>query len=138
MAKYSMDMSKESERLTMKLDEGWYPFEVISMKEEKSKSGNMMFEITIVLSNDPTTGCTVFAVAEEGKRWFLKQLLSACGVSPKENGVYDFDTDEIVGKTVNGYVTNQTETWINRNGEEQTTMKSKVVKFQKLNYGEAI
>ena len=101
------------------------------MEEKKSKSGNMMFEITVALDTDPSVGCICYAVAEEGKRWFLKQLLQACDIQKDENGLYNFDTDYLIGKIVSGKVRNETETFINRDRQEETKTKAKIVAFKK-------
>ena len=130
MGKYKFDMSHESERLDMQLEDGVYRFEIVSMEEKVSKSGNDMFEVQLALDSDPSQGCKVYLVDQEGKRWFLKQLLKACGVTENEEGLYEFDTDELIGKLVQGRVANQKEEWIDREGNPQTTNRCKVVEFK--------
>lgn len=134
MGRFSMNMSNESDRLEMELKDGWYNFEIVSMDEKTSKSGNNMFEIQLALSSDPSQGCKVYAIAEEGKRWFLKSLLQACGYAPDEEGLYDFDTDDMIGKNVAGKVVNQKEIWIDRDGRDRETTKAKIVNFNKMGF----
>ena len=72
----------------------------------------------------------VYCIATEGKRWMLKSLLTALGVAAGQDGVYDWDADEVIGKVVLGKVKNEDEEWIDREGEKRTTQKSKIVEFK--------
>ena len=130
MGKHSMDMSQESEKLNLSLEDGWYQFEVVNAVEQKSKKGNQMFVITLAKADNPQQGTEVYCIAEQGKRWFLKQLLRACNCPASEDGVYDWSEEDIIGQTVNGRVQNVDEEWIDRNGQTRTTRKSKVVEFK--------
>jgi len=129
--KYLMDMSKESERMNLFIDPGWYDFEIVKVIEQTSKSGNNMFKVTVALMNDPTMGTDVYLVAEQGKRWFLKQLLKACDCPANEDGVYEWDEEDIIGRTVSGKIENSIEEWIDRAGNPQATERSKIVSFRK-------
>jgi hypothetical protein len=131
MGKYKHDMSREKEPNKV-LDPGWYDWEIVKVEEKTSKSGNQMFVVSIALSADPQTGMDVYCVAEEGKRWFLKQLLKASEVPILEDGSFDWSEEDLEGKNIQGRVENNQETWIDRQGAERTTTKSKVVEFRKM------
>lgn len=133
MSRHSMDMSQEQEGNSQEVfEEGWYDFEIVSMEEMTSKQGNPMFKISLVLANNPTKGIIVYAISTQGKRWFLKQLLNACACEAGQDGVYDFDTEDIVGQTVCGRIENNQENWTDRTGKERTSTKSKVVEFDRM------
>jgi hypothetical protein len=130
--RYSMDMSQESERNNFSLDEGWHRFEVAKVENKISKAGNEMFVVNIALDTDASIGTEVYMIAEQGKRWFLKQLLKACDCPASEDGVYDWSEEDILGKIVEGRVENVKEEWIDRKGNPKVTEKSKVVEFRKI------
>lgn len=131
MGKYKHDMRSEREPNKV-LNPGWYDWEVVRIEEQTSKQGNQMFKISLALADDPTTGQDVYAIAEAGKRWFLKQLLSACDCPAGEDGIYDWSEEDIEGRTVSGRIENQEETWIDRAGNERTTTRSRIMQFRKL------
>jgi hypothetical protein len=131
MGKYQYDMSGEKEPNKL-FDEGWHELEVVSLEEQTSKQGNTMFKIEFVKADDPSAGLTAYAVAEKGKRWFLKALLKACGLEAGEDGTYDWDIEDVEGKTVSARIENVNEAWIDRNGESRTTPKSKIAEFKKI------
>lgn len=131
MGKYNHDMSGEKEPNKV-LDPGWYDWEIVRVEEQTSKSGNLMFKVSVALAADPQTGMDVYCVAEEGKRWFLKQLLKACDCPQDENGHYDWSEEDIESRTIQGRVENNQETWIDRNNAERTTTKSKIVEFRRI------
>ena len=131
MGKYQMDMSQESEPNKV-FDEGWHDWEIVTLEEQTSKGGNQMFKINLALAEKPSEGLPVYAVAEPKKRWFLKQLLKACDCPASEDGIYDWSPEDIEGKTVQGRVENTKEKWIDREGNERETLKSKIVEFRKL------
>ncbi len=95
-----------------------------------------MFKVHLVLAKDASKGIIVYAISTEGKRWFLKQLLNSCGCEAGQDGIYDFDTDEIIGHTVSGRIENSQEKWTDKTGKERTTPKSKVVEFAKMGVDE--
>ena len=130
--KYSMDMSEESEKNNFSLEDGWYKFEIAKVEEKLSKAGNQMFVVGIALDANAGIGTEVYMIAEQGKRWFLKQLLKACDCPASEDGVYEWEEEDILGKIVEGRVENVDEEWIDRNNRLRTTKKSKVVEFRKI------
>lgn len=122
---YEHDMSKESERVPL-LSEGWHKFEIVECTAETSKaSGNDMFKIKIA-ELEHYQEVTIYAIAVEGKRWFLKQILVACGVKPDDKGIFRWDEGDLIGKVVSGEVTHFDDKWINREGKEVITKKQKI------------
>jgi len=137
MSRHTFDMSNEQEAGAQEVfNEGWHDFEIVTMDEMTSKQGNPMFKIHLVLAEDASKGIIVYAISTEGKRWFLKQLLNACACEAGQDGIYDFDTNEIVGHTVSGRIENSQENWKDRTGKERTSTKSKVVEFAKMGVDE--
>lgn len=127
---YKMDMRGEKEKKNP-LPEGWRDFEIISCEEAVSKQGNDMFKFIFA---DLETGQEeeIYAIATQGKRWFLKQILSACGVEAGQDGIYEWDIPEVLNKTIQGLVKHIEEEWINREGESIVTKKGKIVEVKKL------
>jgi len=122
MGKYSMPMNDEKKpRIKQLIPEGWHKFKIVGVEERTSKAGNMMFVIT-ARHIDSGYDDTWFAVAEAGKRWFLKSILAACGCKASADGVYDWDPSDITGKNVLGLSVHEDNDYINRDGE---TVKSK-------------
>jgi len=126
---YKMDMSNESERHELELPDGWRQFTIIECREEQSKAGNDMFIFAFQDSETKQIG-DVYAIATEGKRWFLKSILKACGVKASADGVYDWNIEEVLEKEVMGKVVNSEDTFINREGDKVTKMKSKVTEIK--------
>ncbi len=111
------------------LPEGWRELKVVDIQETVSKAGNEMF---IVSLSDKETEAVIdiYCIATERKRWMLKSLLTASGVAAGQDGVYDWDADEVIGKVVLGKVKNEDEEWIDREGEKRTTPKSQIMEFK--------
>lgn len=125
---YKMDMSGEKEKGKL-LPEGWREFEILECSEETSKAGNEMFKFKIIdieLQQEEE----IYAIATQGKRWFLKQILTACGVEAGQDGVYEWDIPDVLTKTIMGKVEHQQETWIDREGKSRTTPKHKIVEVK--------
>lgn len=133
MGKYQHDMTGE-DKVAFEMEDGWHNFEIVSLEEKQSKAGNQMFVAKVVSQEDVGIGCDVYLVAEKGKRWFLKQLLKACDCPAGEDGVYDWDIEEIENKIVQGRVEHQQEDdWINRKGETQKgALRARIVEFKKV------
>ena len=111
------------------LPEGWREFTVSSIQESTSKAGNEMFIVSL-LDKETEAVIDVYCIATEGKRWMLKSLLTAMGVAAGQDGVYDWDVDEVIGKAVSGKVKNEDEEWIDREGEKRVTAKSRIEEFK--------
>jgi len=123
-------MSREKAPKRKKLlPEGWRTFTILDCKEAKSKSGNDMFIFSI---KDCLTGYEedIYAIATQGKRWFLKTILDAVGCSASQDGVYDWDTDEVMNKEFSGLVEHEPNKYINREGETVETTQHKIVEVK--------
>jgi len=131
MGKYNHDMSGEKDPNRV-FEIGWYDWEIVKVEQQTSKQGNEMFKVSLALAADPQSGLDIYAVAEQGKRWFLKQLLKACDCPVDEAGNFDWSEEDVEGKTVQGRIENNQETWIDRDGKERTNTKSKIVEFRRL------
>jgi hypothetical protein len=127
MAKYSDDM-KDEKKPSKLLPAGDRVVRIAAMVEKISKAGNKMFVATL-FDEQTKNEMDVFLVAEKGKRWFLKMLLSAVGIEPNDDGVFEWDTDDVVGKSVVARVEHFTEPWVNREGNEVQINKAKVTEF---------
>jgi len=131
MGKYKHDMSQE------KAPEGSFPegrndCMIVNCEEQTSKAGNPMFMITLALLADISVTTNVYAIATIKKRWFLKNLLDVCGINAAQDGVYDWDITDILGKEIVALVKNENENWIDREGNNRTTQKGKVYGFDKI------
>ena len=114
---YTMNMTNEKAPKRKKLlPEGWRKFTIINCVPSKSKSGNDMFIFTI---RDRETAYEedIYAIATEGKRWFLKNLLTAVGCAAGQDGVYAWDIPEVLNKDFLGLVEHEPNEYINREGE---------------------
>jgi hypothetical protein len=108
MGKYQMDMRGEK-NTAKQMKAGWNKCTVTDCKEAISKAGNQMFVIDLTLNDDPSVVSTVYAVATPKKRWFLKNLLSACHVPAAADGMYDWSESDVIGKHVEAFVEIQDE-----------------------------
>lgn len=124
-----MDMSKEREFGVM-LPEGWREFEILDCREDTSKGGNDMYVFTVRDVETSQIPDDVYAIATQGKRWFLKQILNACGCQAGKDGVYDFETVNLVGISVMGKVDHVDNEFINREGETVKNKKMKIVQVK--------
>lgn len=127
---YAMDMKEEKKPNRQNtFPDGWHTWKIVSITQQKSKAGNEMFLATL---EEHGTGLdlAVYLVAEKGKRWMLKSLLASAGVHPDAEGVFNWDESDIIGKLVSGLIKNEPETWIDREGKEKTTMKSRIIEFK--------
>ena len=123
------DMSKEKMRSEFELPEGWREFVISDCKEDMSKAGNVMFVFTLIDKETEQSG-DIYAIATPQKRWFLKQMLTACGIAAGADGVYDWEIVDTLNKPIMGKIVNAPETFINRNGEEITKTKSRVTEIR--------
>jgi len=124
---YSDDMSQEKKPSSI-LPEGQRVVRITEMIETTSKAGNRMFQ-TVLEDVKTLSSMTVFLVAEPKKRWMLKSLLTACNVPAGADGVYSWDVEDVIGKSVIANVEHYTEPWINREGKEVMLNKAKVTEF---------
>ena len=127
MGDYKHDM-KDEKRPAQLLPEGARLVRVTEMIFGKSKKDLDMFTTTI---EDVKThkSMVCWLVAEPKKRWMLKSLLTACEIPAGQDGVYDWDVKDVIGKSVIAMIEHKEEPWINREGEEVKTMKANVTEF---------
>ena len=120
MTKWPVSMQGEQEKPPL-LPEGWTRFQIVSVKlvtEEESKSGNAYFlwDMETDGGNIPMRTTLI-----KGKRWLLKQILSACGIEAKDNDPeekYLFGPEDVEGKYVMGQVVNKEQKpYTNKRGE---------------------
>jgi len=128
MGTYKMDMSEESDRKVL-LDEGWREFKIVACEEKTSKAGNLMFVIKLK-DVETSQDEDVYAIATQGKRWFLKSILGACGVAAAEDGVYDWSISDIENKIISGRVQHIEEEYTNRESKIVTSKKAKIVEIK--------
>lgn len=130
---YDMDMNGE-DKVTFEMPDGWHTFEVVKLEEKTSKQGNQMFMAKVVSAQDYGIGTDVYLVAEKGKRWFLKQLLAACGCESDGEGHFLWDLPDVEGKTIQGRVEHQQESeWTDRKGAVQPgKLKARIVELKAL------
>lgn len=129
---YSHDMSGETEKKQL-LPAGWREFRINDCAPKVSQAGNEMFEI-VLWDKEMEQDETVYAIAEQGRRWFLKQILGACDVPASKDGVYEWDISDILGKSVMGKVKHvKGDDWINREGKTvEGIPKAKIVQIAKV------
>ena len=136
MVKRTDDMSQEKRpNIKRVLPEGWLKMKIESCEPSISKSGNQMMIIELI---EAKTGSVekIYLVAEQGKRWQLKKLLIACGIEAGKDGVYDWDTQDIIGKEIQALNEPEDNTWINRDGHEITTKQNRFIDFEVLAWDE--
>ena len=126
------DMSGETRPNIKKvLPEGWLSVEIESCEPSVSKAGNQM--MIVELKEKETSYIEkIYLVAEQGKRWQLKKLLIACGIEAGKDGIYDWNTEDIVGKQIRALNEPEDNTWINRSGDEITTKQNRFTDFDAL------
>lgn len=126
---YSMSMENEKRPNVKKLlEEGWRKFRINTVEPKISKSGNEMFVINI--TDDKTSYSEdIYLISKEGKRWLLKELLSACGITKDEQGIYNWKESDLIGKEIFGLVEHEPQEYINRNGETVKTIQHRINKF---------
>ena len=130
------DMSQEKKPNIRKLlPEGLLSMIIESCEPSVSKAGNQMM---IVELKEKETGYveTIYLVAEQGKRWMLKKLLTACGIEAGKDGIYDWNTEDIIGKTIGALNEPEDNTYINREGVEVKTKRNRFTDFEAVAWDE--
>jgi hypothetical protein len=125
----SLDNEKKPSRRQL-LDQGWRAFVFESGEDKPSKAGNQMF---IMQTKDVATGYVepVFLVRTEGKRWLLKAALESVGIKRSEDGKYNYELSDLLGKELLGEVIHEPDEYINRNGDTVKTTRHKIVDFKR-------
>jgi len=128
---YEMNMRNEN-RDKFELPDGWYAFEIAKIEEYPSKKCQLMFKAKMILADNAGVGTDVYFVGDEGKRWFLKELLASCSCPAAEDGVYNWDFSDVEGHTVWGRVEHrQGDDWYDRDGKKQPgRMKAQISEFK--------
>jgi len=101
---------------------------------EKSSTGNPYFYWTLESENEGTE-IKVSTTLIKGKRWLLKQLLSACGIEADENDPeekYKFNEEDVIEKRVVGYIEHANNEFIGRDGNKVSYPKAEVKRFKKV------
>lgn len=127
MGDYKDDMSGEKKPVVL-LPEGLRAVRITEMIKGLSKAGNNQF-VTTIEDTKTRESMQVWLVAEPKKRWLLKSLLVAVKASAGEDGVYDWSTTDVIGKTVIANVKHYKEDWINKEGNTVKLDKCKVSEF---------
>lgn len=132
----SMDMGNEQKpKRKVLFKEGWRRFLIVGCSDEvKSKSGNKQYIVSI---KDTEAGQedSLYAVSEPKKRWMLKEILNACNIK-NENGIYQFEpplSENLIGKTIMGFVEHEPNEFINRKGETIKTIQHKIFDIKSEN-----
>lgn len=130
---YVMDMSGEKKSIRNDvLAEGCgKSLRIISCEESISKNGNEQFVFEF---QEVSTGKvkTIYAISTQGKRWKLKSILTACGVSAGQDGVYQWEVNDVLSKIILADVVNNEEDFTNRKGEIKVILKTELYNFRKL------
>ena len=131
-----MDMKDEKPpKIRKLLPEGWRRFLIVSGKEEVSKGGNEMIVFTI---RDQETGYEepIYAVSKPGKRWFLKQILTSVGCQAGQDGVYNWEMEDVVNNEFLGLVEHEPNEYINREGDKVTTTQHRITDVKECAWDE--
>lgn len=128
---YTMDMSGEKEVTERELfPEGWRKLQITNVEPKKSKAGNDMLEITLLDVAEQKQD-VIYAIMEQGKRWLLKKILSACGVKVEEGEIYTFELSDMVDKVIMGKNKHIDDSYIDRQGNTVDKKKNKIQDFDK-------
>lgn len=131
---WNVSMQGESDRQPI-YKEGPHEAEVLTVSlvtAEQAKSGNPYFKWNLRMAEGDIQTITTLM---RGKRWLLKQMLSACGVNAKENDPtkkYSFEEKDVVGQKVIIHIVNRPNTFTGRNGNQITIEKSEVNRVEKM------
>ena len=129
MTPYNHDMSEETPPKQL-LEKGVRVFKIQSCVEETSKQGNQMFVMGF-LDKETQYVDKIYAVAEKGKRWFLKSVLEACGADSS-----NWEIADILDKEVEGLVTHEPNKYINRAGEDVETTQHRITDIKPHSWDE--
>lgn len=136
MSEYSMDMSEEKEpKVKQVLPEGWRKIKITDIRKETSKAGNEMFIFEFTDTENQYSE-DFYAVATKGKRWNLKSILSACGISADSNGEYKWGKADVLDKEIKAFNQPEDNEYINRNGDTVQTKQNRFTKFEQVAWDE--
>ncbi len=122
------DMSNEKGPREI-LSEGWHKFSVDEVELAMSSTGNEMliWELTEL---ENKTGFTLMTTCIKGKRWLLKQALTACGIIADDKGYYEYEITDLSGKIFEGRIKHFPEDWINREGQNVSSVKDRIIEIR--------
>lgn len=118
------------------LPEGWRNFQIDGCEKTVSKSGNMMFKMSL-LDEAMQVSTNVYLIAVQGKRWALKQVLDATGVEKQEDVEFDY-SPVLLGEKLSGLVVHEPNDYINRDGVEVKAMQHKIVEFKEHGFAPVV
>lgn len=129
-----MDMSKESNFFDG--ESGNYDaivdeVKIVTAKESNSGNPYMIWNLTIDSGTNKGQKIMARTTAIPGKRWLLKQGLSACGVESKEH-IYEFDINELMHKLVGIHIKVYEDEYTDNMGQKKKVLKREVDKFFEL------
>lgn len=132
---WSVEMKGEKSSGGCSLPDGEYQAEITDVKlisKEESKSGNPYFKWFFQTPDGPMEAITTLL---KGKRWLLKQTLSACGIEAADGDAdekYTFSLKDVVGKTVVIKIQNKPNSFTGQDGSTITNTKSEVKQVRAL------
>lgn len=133
MSDQEMNMNEEKKPNIKKLmPEGWQSVKITECTESKSKAGNLMFITELTFKEQLGYSENIYLVGEQGKRWMLKKLLSACGIEAAADGIYKWNPEEIIGKEIRVLVEHEDNEYIDRNGNEVKRKQNRFTDFEIL------
>lgn len=89
------------------LDPGWYPAEVVDVKESATKAGDSMnTTIEFKIIDGPSLGVTVYRLFNEKAPGFVIPFLQAFAVEIPEDGG-TFDLQNTIGRKLSIYIKNE-------------------------------
>lgn len=117
-------------------DEGLVNVEVISVEMGFSQTNNPKYTVMLASADNPQDVLQIDLTNIPGKRWLLRQLLEATGIEGQENSegrkIYQWEIDDILGKTVTAKVIHDKTPFTNRQGYEEIRPKAKIIEFKKI------
>lgn len=128
---YKNNFKNEKDTTRVIFRAGWHNWNVDSIEEKTSKSGNPMFLVILCnLETYQTIEC--YLISLEGKQWKLMQFLRACGVEIDQDGNCEWNASSVVGRTIGAFVQNEENNFINREGKEIKGERSQISNFRVL------
>ena len=117
------------------LTEGIYEAEIMTVQlvsAEKSKSKNPYFKWELKTDEG---NINVITTLLKGKRWLLKQMLSACGIESNPEDLeqkYEFSEKDVQGKKVKIKIVNKENSFTGSDGNLINFIKSEVQQIMEL------
>ena len=126
---YQSNFKNEKNTTRTVFKAGWHAWRVDSIESKTAKSGNPMFLVT--LSNtDTCQTIECYMVSVEGKQWLLSQFIKACGIVLDQDGNCSWNDTDVIDHIVSGFIQNEENNYINREGVEIKGERSQISNFQ--------